>query len=149
MPRIFGVNLIAWLASAVALYFVGFIFYGLLFADLWVGLSGFTEAEIAAMEGAAPVGMVLGFVISLVTTLFLGIALKAFGATSMGAAMRKAVLLWAGFAVTTMAYDTVYGGEPLMLLVLDSAHLLVGFVAAAAVQVLLDGVGAKAPAAAE
>ena len=147
MPRIFGVNIIAWLVATLALYFTGFVFYGLLFSQLWVGLWGFTDAQMQAAEAGTGLSMALGFVISLATALFLGIALKAFGANGMKDALTKAVLLWAGFAVTTLAYDTVYAMQPALLLVLDAAHLLVGFLAAAAVLTAMDGTGSKSAAA--
>ncbi|MHA6289651.1 DUF1761 domain-containing protein [Maricaulis sp. CAU 1757] len=147
MPRIFGVNLIAWLVASVVAYFVGFIFYGLLFTDLWVGLWGFSEAELQAAEAGAAIGMIGGFVITLATALAIGIALRALDAMTLGPAIKWAVFLWAGFVITTMAYDIAYASQPFMLLVLDGAHTLVAFIAMAAALVLLDGVGAKSAAA--
>ncbi|WP_339746504.1 DUF1761 domain-containing protein [uncultured Maricaulis sp.] len=143
MPRIFGLNIIAVLVSAIALYFVGFLFYGLFFADLWIGLQGFTEAQILEADEHMALGMVHGFLISLVTATFIGLALKRFGADGMMPAIQGAVLLWAGFALTTLAYGFVYAMQPFMLFVLDGSHLLVGFIVVAAVQTALDGVGVK------
>ena len=143
MPRIFGVNIIAWLVSAVALYFVGFVFYGLLFSEAWVSLWNFSPEQIEAAEAAAGPSMALGFVISLATAFFIGLALKKFGAEGLVPVTRKAVFLWAGFVVTTLAYDTVYALQPVMLLVIDSAHLLVGFIVVAVLHDLLDGVMSK------
>lgn len=143
MPRIFGVNIIAWLVSAIALYFVGFIVYGLLFSDLWVGLWGFTPEQLEAAAASGGLSMAIGFVISLATALFIGIALKAFGAATMKDALMRALLLWAGFAVTTLAYDTVYAMQPVMLLILDAAHLLVGFLVVAAILTAMDKVAVK------
>ena len=143
MPRIFGVNIIAWLVSAIALYFVGFIVYGLLFSDLWVGLWGFTPEQLEAAAASGGLSMAIGFVISLATALFIGIALKAFGAATMKDALMRALLLWAGFAVTTLSYDTVYAMQPVMLLILDAAHLLVGFLVVAAILTAMDKVAVK------
>jgi len=143
MPRIFGLNIIGVLASAIALYFVGFLFYGLFFADLWMGLQGFTEAQMLAADENMALGMVHGFIISLVTAIFIGLALERFGGDGMMSAIKSAVLLWAGFAVTTLAYGFVYAMQPVMLFVLDASHLLVGFVVVAVVQTALDGFGVK------
>lgn len=143
MPRIFGLNIIGVLASAIALYFVGFLFYGLFFADLWMGLQGFTEAQMLAADENMALGMVHGFIISLVTAIFIGLALERFGGDGMMSAIKSAVLLWAGFAVTTLAYGFVYALQPFMLFVLDASHLLVGFVVVAVVQTALDGFGVK------
>lgn len=143
MPRIFGLNIIAVLVSAIALYFVGFLFYGILFAELWVGLQGLTDAQMLAAEENRLIGMFHGFLISLATTIFIGLALERFGGDGMMSAIKSAVLLWAGFAVTTLAYGLVYAMQPFMLFVLDASHLLVGFVVVAIVQTALDGVGVK------
>lgn len=143
MPRILGTNIIAVLVAAIALFMTGFVFYGLLFTDLWIGLWAFTPEKMAEMDAAGPGGMVFGFLISLATAFFLSVALKKMGKKELMDAIKGALFLWLGFAVPTMAYDTVYAGQPLMLLVLDSAHLLVGFVIAAAVLTFMDGVAVK------
>lgn len=65
------------------------------------------------------------------------------GKTALIDAIKGAVFLWLGFAIPTMAYDIVYAAQPLMLLVIDGAHLLVGFVVAAAVLTAMDGVDVK------
>ena len=143
MPRIFGLNIIAVLASTIALYFVGFLFYGVFFIDLWVGLHDFTDAQMHAANENMAIGMTYGFFLSLITASFIGVALKRFGGDGMMPAIKGAVLLWAGFAATTLAYDVVYAMQPVMLFVLDAAHLLVGFVIVAIVQTVLDGVAVR------
>ena len=47
MPRIFGLNIIAVLVAGIALWFIGALFYGVLFADLWMGLWGFGASDEA------------------------------------------------------------------------------------------------------
>lgn len=143
MPRIFGMNIIAVIVAAIALFMTGFVFYGLLFTELWTGLWDFTPEKLAEMEAAGSGGMAFGFLISLATAFFLSVALKKMGKTELLDAIKGAIFLWLGFAVPTMAYDTVYAAQPLMLLVLDSAHLLVGFVIAATVLTFMDGVAVK------
>jgi len=143
MPRILGLNIIAVIVATLAFYIIGAIWYGALFADLWSGLWNFTEADRAAAEAAAGPSMALGFVITLTTVVFLGLALKALGATGLAGAIKWAVFLWAGFVLTSMAYDTAYAMQPVMLLVLDGAHTLVGFVAVAAILTAMDGVAVK------
>jgi len=143
MPRIFGLNMIAVLVAAIALYFVGFIFYGLLFAEMWVSLWNFSEEQIAAMETNAGPSMAMGFVISLATAAFMGWAMKALKVEGIVSAAKTGAMLWAGFALTTLAYDTVYAGQSTTLLLIDAFHLLVGFKVAAVVYVLMDGVAVK------
>ena len=48
MPRILGLNIIAVIVATLAFYMLGALWYGALFSDLWVGLWGFTEAQLAS-----------------------------------------------------------------------------------------------------
>jgi hypothetical protein len=143
MPRILGLNIIAVLVAAIGMFFVGFVFYGLLFTSQWVALWGFSEADLAAMAEAGNMPMIFGFLISLATAFFIGLALKALKANDLMPAVINSVFLWAGFAVTTLAYDIVYAAQPFALLALDGAHLLVGFILAAVILTAMDGVLVK------
>ena len=118
MPRIFGLNLVALIVATLAFY-------------------------AAAAEASAGPAMAMGFAITLVTTAFLGLALKALKADGLASAVKWAVFLWAGFVVTTIAYDIAYAMQPMMLLVLDGAHTLIGFVVAATILTVMDGVAVK------
>lgn len=143
MPRILGLNVIGVVVATLAFYALGAVWYGAVFSDLWVGLWGFTEAELAAAEASAGPSMAFGFLITLVTVVFLALALKALKVEGLASAIKWAVFLWAGFALTTLAYDIAYANQPLMLLVLDGAHLLIGFALAAAILTAMDKVAVK------
>ena len=157
MPRIMGVNLGAALAAAIAMYVVGFLFYGLVFGDLWtrelledrgiVAQGAASALSTAELEGAMrqlpqnfPVsfGMALGFVISLVSAIALAAVLNLVKPASLGASLGIAVLLWAGFAVTTAAYDPVYAGASPTMYAIDFFHMLCGYLAGAATIHLID-----------
>ena len=158
MPRVMGVNLVAVLAGAVVMYFIGFLIYGLLFQEVWTqqllenhGVVGPGEGASltgdALIEAAATIpqqmdmglAMGLGFVISLVTSLGITLALGYMKPASMGTALARAGVLWIGFAVTTLAYNVVYYAESHISFGLDSIHMLLGYLAAAAVIYALDG----------
>lgn len=163
MPRVAGVNIIAVLAGAVALFFVGFVFYGLVFQQLWsqqllenhgvvppgggTALTGPALMEaLAKIPNAMPMGpsMGLGFLISLITALGLALMLKMTKAASLAAALRCALLLWLGFAASTLAYNVVYYSESRISYFIDLAHTLVAYLAASAVIFLIDGKAIKA-----
>lgn len=143
MPRIFGLNMIATLVAGLAFWMVGALFYGVLFADLWMGLWGFGPADEARMEASMGMTMGIGFLLSLVFAGVLGFALKALKADGMMSAIKWAIFLWAGFVVTTMSYDMIYALQPVLLLVLDGAHTLTGFIIMAALLTVLDKVAVK------
>jgi len=117
--RIMGLNVVACLVAAVAMYAVGALIYGLLFSDLWMSLSGYTPEMLAPhiwKMALSPIMPVLGAV---------GIAAairwrKVEGAAA-GAATGALVFLF--FSFTARLYVYVYGPEPAGLLALDAAHL--------------------------
>jgi hypothetical protein len=143
MPRIFGLNPLAVLVAGIVFFITGGIWYGALFSDLWVGLWGFTEEEIAAAEAGTGPAMAMGFALSIIFAGVLSFTLKALKADGMMSAIKWSVFLWAGFVVTTMAYNVIYALQPLLLLVLDAAHNLIGFVVMAAVLTVMDKIAVK------
>ena len=136
MPRILGLNAVGVFVSAIAFFMIGYLIYGVLFQEIWMDAYGI---EADAEADGDPLSMVYGFLLSLVTAFFIGLALKKMGATDLVTALKKSAFLWAGFAVTTMAYGPIYGGSSLTVFWIDCLHLLLGFTAMAAVQTLMDG----------
>lgn len=156
--RVAGVNLVAVLAAAVVMYFVGFIFYGLLFQEVWSqqtlenhGLAAPGEAasltgealmaQLQRIPGAMEMGpaMGLGFLISLITALGLAMLLRLTKPQSIMSALRVAMIAWIGFAATTLAYNVVYSSESRIIFGIDLLHLLLGYLGGAAVIFMMDG----------
>ena len=73
MPKIAGVNSLGLVLGALAMWVLGFIWYGLLLSDAWMSASGYT-AEM--FEGQSALWMPAGFVISLLLTFGLGWHMK-------------------------------------------------------------------------
>ncbi|MEL7032000.1 MAG: DUF1761 domain-containing protein [Pseudomonadota bacterium] len=155
MPKIAGVNPLGVLLGAVAMYFVGFIWYGLLFTEPWMAANGlfFTDASKETMQwltadgletvsrAAGPDTMVMlwGFVLSLVLSFGLGWHMKQKSISKLGTAALFG--LWMGLliGVPLMAYDTVYTPYgSLMGLFVDGSHTVVTFVAACAALSFFD-----------
>jgi len=167
MPRIAGVNIVAWLVGAITIYFIGFIIYGLTLGTVWAqqnlmdhGLVTPEQASSITMEqlqtmtipGAldTTLAMSLGFVISLVTALGLCVVQGIMKPKSLAEALRNGFILWLGFAATTLSYNVVYGSFSRITFAIDLLHLFLDFLAASAVIFLLDGKALSgAPAAAK
>ncbi|MBI1393662.1 MAG: DUF1761 family protein [Alphaproteobacteria bacterium] len=135
MPRILGLNIVGVLIASVAFYFVGFLLYGLLFADLWMSAQGIAEADFEGQNTGAY--MAGGFLITALQVIGLGLTLGWRKAMDMGAAIRTAIILWAFFALPFSHYSYLY--EPHhnpALLAIDAGHLLVGWVVSAIVLTL-------------
>lgn len=152
MPKLFGVNLVAVLVAALVMFFIGFVVYGLVFQQVWLaelvtfrGLAapeeaaGLSTAELSERlaavvpANAAGASMAFGFLISLVTAFGLALAMRFFAPATIGAALSRAVLLWFGFAATTLAYDPVYSSASAVTWAIDLAHTLTGYLAGTAV----------------
>jgi len=130
MPRIFGHDLIAFIAAIVAFYAVGFIIYALVFSEFWMNALGYSEADFAGQEWK----MILGPVMPVLIVLGLAKICHKTGADDLTGRLKLGAGLWLFFMVPVMMYDFVYGTRyPLEVWLLDSAHLLVATLLASAV----------------
>lgn len=135
MPKLFGLNLLAVLVASVAFFFVGFLWYGVLFTKAWLAAYGITPDPEA---GESPIWMVGGFVITIVEAFGIGLVLKWKGAVSLGGAVATAIALWFCFALPLLMYNYLYlPGHNATILMIDASHLLVGWVVSAAVLSLM------------
>lgn len=158
MPRIAGLNLVAVLAAAIAMYFVGFVIYGLVFQEVWSQQTLENHGILAPGEGANLTGqdlanavmgipgamemapaMSLGFVISLAAAIGIAVMLRMTRPRSLAAALGTAAILWVGFAASTLAYNVVYSSESRIIFGIDLLHLFIGYLTGAAVIYIIDG----------
>ncbi|MCI4645207.1 MAG: DUF1761 domain-containing protein [Hyphomonadaceae bacterium] len=136
MPRIAGVNLVGVLLAAVAMFFVGFLWYGLLFSDIWMAGRGYVEADF---EGANQAWMAGGLLIELVMAFGLGWLLKRQGISMMSTALAFALPLGLLIAVPLASYEFIYGLQHSVgAWLVDASHRVVTLLVGAAVLSLLD-----------
>jgi len=125
MPKILGLNLVAVIAASIAFFFVGFLWYGVLFSDIWMAAEGIS-AEAADADN--PVWMLGGFVITVLQVIGLGLVLKWKGDATPQAAATTALVLWFFIALPFCHYTYLYTpGHNATLLMIDASHLLVGW----------------------
>lgn len=133
MPRIAGVNVLGGFLAALAIYFVGFIWFGLLFQDLWMTSNGFTMEQMEASFNPALVygG---GLLIPIILAFALGWLLKATGTSGLVPSVVFALKLGLFIAGPLLAYDFVYNVvNSTSDLLLDVSHSVVGLMLGAAV----------------
>jgi hypothetical protein len=136
MPRLSGVNLLGVLLAAIAMYLVGFVFYGMLFDDIYMAARGITVENMGNPE---PIWMVEGFLIELVLAFGLGWVLKLKGAKGLVACVSTAVILALVVVFPVLAYVYVYGAiHSVPGLVVDWGHSLVALVLAGAILSFFD-----------
>ncbi|MEL7109898.1 MAG: DUF1761 domain-containing protein [Pseudomonadota bacterium] len=155
MPKIAGVNLLGVFLGAVAMYFFGFIWYGVLFQEPWMAANGLFFADeakttmqwltadgVQTLDGSAgpnPMVMLWGFVLSLVLSFGLGWHMKQKNTSKLGTAAIFGLWMSLLIGVPLMAYDTVYTPfGSLMGLFVDGSHTVVTFIAACVVMSFFD-----------
>lgn len=137
-----GVNWVAVAICVVLLEGLGFVWYGVLLADVW------TSAFIQAMgHPPSEAGMILYRSLGVINTLILVVGLAwifaRLGVNSL-AGIGAAVAVWFFFNFTTMSIDFLYLQMPGRLVIMNMGYQLISYLIAGAVLGLMP---AKADAA--
>lgn len=155
MPKIAGVNVLGVLLAAVAMFFIGFIWYGVLFQEPWMAANGLFFADPAkeyiqwlsadgiqstsAAMGPDPMIMLAGFVLSLVLSFGLGWHMKQKNISKLGTAVLFGLWISLLIGLPLIAYDTVYTPYgSLMGFFVDGSHTVATIIAACAIMSLFD-----------
>ncbi len=112
-------NWLGIIVATVVAFFIGFLWYVVLFGGLWQALSG-----VGAEEGD-PMLMLLGLVQTFVTMVGLGWFIARDGAAGWMAGLKIGLAAGVCFALMTSAYGFIYQISPMGLLPIDWSHLLV------------------------
>lgn len=124
-------NYVGIIAGTIVLWVFGFVWYGLLFAGMWMASVGKTHDQLMAAHGYWP------YVVSLVIGLLI-----AYGMDNMlwhyeraGAAKGAQVGLLSGvcFAASSIVIDYAYADRGLTLMCIDGGYLIIGFIITGAV----------------
>jgi len=128
--RIGGLNILAVLVAAVAIYAIGFVIYGMLIpADQWMAMAGMSESEQATAMTRMPFSVVM----PIMTALFMALIFKWAAVSGMASGARWGLVIGLASAVPAMLYGWVYGGLSTDMTMIDVSHLLLGHLAAGAV----------------
>lgn len=120
-------NWLGIVVATVVAFFVGFLWYGVLFEAVWKDLSG-----VGAEEGD-PIWMLLGVVQTFVTMVGLGWFIARDGAGGWMAGLKTGLIAGVCFALMTSAYGFIYQTSPMGLLPIDWSHLLVVYAVGGAI----------------
>lgn len=136
--RIFGLPVIGILVAAFVVFFIGFVWYGLLFDQLWMQGYNLTEADY---EGNSPWWMAGGFVISIAIAKAIAFVLKWNDWPDMGRAVYMAGMLGLVLGGAIAGYGYVWMPDHnLTLFLIDWGHMIITWAAAAVVLTLLKKV---------
>lgn len=125
-----GINWLAVIAAAIAIYAIGFVIYGMLVSeDAMMTMTGMTEAE----KARAISRMVYSPLMPLMTAVFMAVLFKWAAVADAMAGVKWAAVVALASAIPTMLYGWVYGGLDTSMTMIDVGHLLLGHVAAGAI----------------
>lgn len=140
MPKLHNTSLLGILAATLALYFVGFIWYGLLFADAWMALSGMSEAQAEARNAAlGPMMFVYGLLISLAQVVGLNWLINWAGASRWRKCIEVALVVATFISFPVLLYGWLYEGHSFAGDILDLGHLAIGYALAGLVLAVFRG----------
>ncbi len=136
MPKLAGVNVLGVVLAALAMWIIGYVWYGLVFGDAWLATSGYT-AEM--FEGQSPLWMGAGLLLSVVLSFGLGWHMNQKNISVLKTAALFGLWLSLLIGVPLMAYGYVYSpGHSLELFMINASHTVVTFVVACSVLSLFD-----------
>ena len=140
MPKIFNTSWLAVLLATFAFYLIGFAIYGFIFQDIWLAASGMTLAETEAMaEAQGAMMFVWGLLVTLAQALGLLWVINLAGAKRLPKCLSIAFWLFLMIAAPLLAYACLYGGYSLQGILVDYGHILVGYLAMAAIYAAFRG----------
>jgi len=125
-----GINWLAVIAAAIAIYALGFVIYGILIPeDRLMAMMGSTEAD----KAVAMSRMTFSPLMPILTAVFIAVLFKWGSVGDAMTGVKWAVVIGLASAVPTLLYGWVYGGADTNMTLIDSAHLLLGHIAAGAI----------------
>ncbi|HTK57822.1 MAG TPA: DUF1761 domain-containing protein [Sphingomicrobium sp.] len=125
-----GINWLAVIAAAIAIYAIGFVIYGVMMPmDVNIAMSGMTDAERAT----ADTRMIYSPLMPILTAVFMAVLFKWGQVADAMTGVKWAIVVGLASAVPTMLYGWVYGGLNTSMTMIDCAHLLLGHIAAGAI----------------
>lgn len=128
--RMMGHNLLAIIVAALAIYFVGFLIYGMLFTDAWVVSTGWSAEQLETGAGKMPFGPAP----SLLIAIGMSLAVKWRGKAGWMEGAVTGVLMAVFLLIGERFYGFVYspaGGE--VWLAIDALYAVLSGVVAGAI----------------
>jgi hypothetical protein len=119
-----GINWAGVVAAVIVGQVIGFLWYGMLFDEQWMALSG-----VSPNEGEATTSMALGVVNQLVLAVGLSWLINKAGTASLVGGATTGGLAGVFFALTTAALGFIYGGQNTGLIPIDFGYLLISYAA--------------------
>jgi len=125
-----GINWLAVIVAAIAIYVIGYVIYVMLMPEqAMMTMTGMTDAE----KATAMSRLMYSPLMPIMTAVFMAVLFKWGQVADAIAGVKWAVVIGLASAVPTILYGWVYGGLNTSMTMIDAAHLLLGHIAAGAI----------------
>jgi len=120
-------NYLAVIVSAIAYWFLGAIWFAVLFSKPWMQLENIPPEQAAAMKGAASAfPYIMSFILNLIIAFVLAQLCAWRNATTAARGASLGVLLWIGIVGPITYTTSMYEMRPLNLFLINEGYVLVG-----------------------
>ena len=128
-------NWLAVVVSALAVFTIGWLWYGPLFSKPWASGMGFSNSGSDATV-PPPTMLFLSYLMSFFLATALASILGTAGITEIGAALQAAFMLWLGIVATTYTLNQIYDNRPWRVWAINIGYHLVGMLVMALILTL-------------
>ncbi len=125
-------NIVAVLAAAIAGWFLGAAWYGIL-GKYWIKVLGWDEVQIKGHNKMPLTAMIISFVALLVMAYMLAGIMAHVGPPTIHAGVLSGALVWLGFTITAITVNNAFQMRNPMLTIIDGGHWLAVLVVEGAV----------------
>ncbi|MBX4195561.1 DUF1761 domain-containing protein [Candidatus Parcubacteria bacterium] len=127
-------NWLAILVAVIANFVVGWLWYGMVFKNLWVSLSGHGSMSMDEMKSkgaTATRGYIVTIILGLITPFVFFSLAQSLLVSAVGGALMLVFWIWLGFQVPITVGSVLWDAKPWGLFFLNAANQLVSLVVTA------------------
>lgn len=131
MINLIQVNLSAVAVAGVSAMVVGYVWYGPLFGNAWMKLTGVKKEDVKKEEMPKMYGIM--FLGALIQSYILSMFIHYAGAYSLMNGVKTGFWAWLGFVATVMIGNYMFSKKPLNLYFIDAGYALANLVVMGAI----------------
>ena len=123
----------AVIVAALIQFFVGWLWYGMLFMKPWIEATGVPMDAAQSMSGGQMAMMYVGSLVAFLVVYYIMAHFVSYTkSTTAKQGMQTGFWLWLGFVATTILVNITYTMKPLLLWLIDGGYWLVCMLAGGA-----------------
>lgn len=123
----------AVIVAGLIQFFVGWLWYGMLFMNPWVEATGVPMDAAQSMSGGQMAMMYVGSLVAFLVVYYIMAHFVSYTkSTTAKQGMQTAFWLWLGFVATTILVNIIYTMKPFSLWLIDGGYWLVSMLAGGA-----------------